>query len=571
MPNVPQSITELGLTSYNTFLGYSDIKSYLLTQLKSLPNWVDIDKTFTGSGTLELILHLISLSHEITSFMNLRGVQESYIEFAQISENIYAKARELGYRINRPNAPAFTVEYLGLTTLTISSGTVFGTYDKYDLVYYNTDGLSIQIEQGDIIPCFLGKFKEQSFSFDPKSSSATALINIINPTTLNSIDNININLIYNSSPSVKTLFPEDYIVFEKYADFSESLNSAKIFVADFVLTHGLSKVLKNNIPRSYLIQYLETDGNTIATNGLTLNSFVMTKDYRLVSYDSIGTSGDTPSSIVANAPLVYSILRRAITESDFVFLLRSNQYIKNVSVTTYGDLQGIYEITYASLSPNNFISINSLVYSYQNLTNLPANTVIKILYQQLRNDNNITPQLIDTAGVLSIKLFTKSSRIPINLAVSPNLISNILQAQILAKPCILHIRYVGHNTKTTPIPLSYIEYTNVNTFIDYYKSVGLTLYYEHASVNNIVLNYSISLVSSVDKILVDTLIKQVIDSYNYSMDSLIDSNSILKTIELYINQKYSVGVILYTIDSTPISTYIDKSHYCHIDYNINYV
>ncbi|BCG50065.1 hypothetical protein [Ralstonia phage RP13] len=565
MSNVPQNIQELGLTSYDSFLEYGDIKTVLLNRLKALPNWAEIDKTFSGSGTLELILHLVCASHEIQSFMNLRGVQESFLEFAQLNDSIYAKARELGYRINRPNAPVVIIEYTGVPTVTLHSGDTVGTYNGYDLIYF---GPNLIIEQTDQFSAYVGKFNQQNYSFDPTTSAQ--VIDIITPQTLQYVDNTNIRLLFDSTEQIKTIFPEDYIVFQKYADFSESLSQAKLFVADFTLMHGLAETMSSSLTRSYTVQYIETDGKSASIN---INDLTLDTGYRAVNVDSLGTTGDAASDIVKNAPLVYSLLRRAITETDFTFLLSSLPQIKSAAVVPYGGVAGVWEIT-PNVSPtvNNFISINSLNYAYQNITSLPQDSVTTILYKQLRQDNNITPELIPASGgnPTKIRIYSKSSRIPVNISVSSGYTINIITTQVLTRPCILHVRYVGHNTVDTAVPLTFSEYTQVENVVDYYKPVGLTLYYEHAVRVPINLTFVLSLTSSSDVDLVTQLATQVIESYNLRTDLLIDSADILNTVEKYINQRFNSKVIQYTIDSVPVSQYVDKTSYSKLTYNLSF-
>jgi hypothetical protein len=564
--NVPQSIVELGLTSYASFPGYQTSYNLLLNKLQQLPNWSDIDKTFSGSGTLELILYLISSNTEINSFMNLRGVQESYLEFAQISENIYAKAGELGYRINRPSCPIISVEYLGVTTLTITTGTIIGSYLSYDLIYF---GAPKVIEKGDIIDINVGKYQEVSYSFS--NTSTTAIINILTPSILSAIDNNLVNLVYSGISQTKTLFPEDYIVFNNYADFSATNTTAKIFVADFTLSHGLSNVFSKNLNTSYTIQYIETDGPISGSSNINL--FVTNSNYRPLAIVSNGYNSDTLSSIVQNAPLVYSLLRRCITEKDWVFLLSSLPQFKSASIIPYGGIIGIYDISVnlTTISTNYYIVVNSITYAYQNLDSLPVSSVLKILFNQIRQDTNVTPELQIAADGPLIRIYSQSSRIPINISTSPNLTKTVIQQQVTTKPCILQINYVSANTITDPVPLTYADYNIVANITDNYKQVGLTLYYLHALRIDISLTYTFSLASSSDQTLVTTLVNQVISSYNYRVDFLVDSSEILTIINNYINYQYGVNVVLNSSDAIPLIKYINKTSYCLIVCNISFV
>lgn len=574
MSNVPQNIVELGLTSYDTFRSYNDTKTLLINNLKSLPNWDEIDKTFQGSGTLELIVHLISVSNEIQSFMNLRGVQESYIEFAQISDNIYAKARELGYRINRPTCPTVVVEYTGVPTYSLAQGTVVGTLGDLDLVYFGATKL---VEQGDHIVFCVGKYTETLVSFD-SSDYVNSLVTVMSPTLLSAIDNDKLSLVYNGVVATKTIFPEDYIVFEKYADFSNSTTESKLFIADFKLRHGLANLLESSLSRSITTQFIETNGKVSSIN---INDIKMIPLWRPVQVDGLGTTSDSPASIVKNAPLVYSLMRRAITETDFIFLHNSLPQIKSSSVIPFGDVAGVYQVTANTLATNNYVTINSLVYAYQNLDNISNNAVLQILYKALRNDPNISVQLDATTADHKILIYSESPRLLLSIDVSSNLTLTTVTPQVKSKPCVLMVKYVGHNTVTDPVYLTPTEYADVSNVVNYYKPIGLTLLYEHATRKDVSLKYAISLSNNTDRTLISTLINNVISSYDYSIDVTIDSGEILRIIERYCNSKYGTvsgsgatrpdSVIQYSIDDSPISVYVDKSHYCKLSCTLTFI
>jgi len=568
MSNIPQAIQELELPSTDSFLEYNDIKAVLLANLKTNPNYVNIVNSFSGSGTLELIIHLISLSHDISSFMNLRGVQESYLEFAQLDNSIFSRAAELGYRINRPTAPTYVFQYTAIPTITLIVGTVLGTYNNYNLVYF---GPTVIIEQGDQVIVQVGQFQEKTFTFD--TTNTNPIVNSITPSLLNAIDNNNIQIVYNNLVMSKTIFPEDYIVFEKYADFSSSTTSTNILVADFGLMHGLAMTFLNSIAvgasDSYTIQYMETDINIPS---IDINTVSVVSGWEGVNQGSLGVLGDTTSSIVKNAPLLYSLLRRAVTENDFVFLLNSLPQFKSTSIGQYGGSPGVWQIQLDNSVTNYVITINSINYAYQNIAILPLDTVTTILYKQLLNDTNTTPELVTISGSLAINLYSKSSRLPLDISCSTGCTLTNTTAQVQTKPCVFVVSYVGYNTvNNVPVPLTQSDYNNVSTIINYYKGMGITLYYQHAIPVSISLNYTISLKNSSDQALVLSLINQVITSFNLRVEVLIDSASILKTIGIYCNKRFGIDLINYTIDSTPVSKFITKLQYSVITNNVVFI
>lgn len=563
MPStIPIDVFAQGLPS--VALSRKEIKDYLVEHLKSLTNWNEIDKALNETGVLDMVLHLISAGYEVNNFLNMRSAQESLLTYSTLSKSIVEKAKELGYRINRASAPVLKIKYNQIPTINLTRGTVVGTYRGYDVIYFDDDRL---IEKGDIIYCKLGKYKEKTIDFDQDEVKFST---IISPETLLSIDNLALELFFDGIKRNKTLFPEDYIVFPYYSDFSDSKVSAKLNIADLTLRHGLAEAVSTSLTRQFIVKYIETDGKltqVFKQSDLTLTN------YDFISLDSRGTDPDTDSEIAEFAPIIYSMIRRAVTEDDFKFLLRNQPIIRDCSVDTYGGVKGSYQISINRLELGYYsISINNVVYSYQRLSDaVTEEDVITILYDQIKGNDILTPSIVDLgAGKKGIKLDSISSRSFLSISVSDNMTNSTLRAQVNPVSCVLHVRYVKSDVVDDPIPISYSEYAAIAAVVDRYKQVGTTLFYESAVRQDVNITLQVHLNDAAQRSLVEDAINYVLNKYDKRIEILIDVSEIISQINSYLRFKYGNAVSAYITSNTQLKTYVDKEHYSNLVTTIIY-
>lgn len=567
--NIPSAVSSLGLNNYQVFTS-SQMKEYLIERLKKLSNWEDINRVLNTAGTLDLIIDLVASASEVNSFLNLRSQQESFLEFAEINENIFARARELGYRINRYSAPAIVIKYNETPTIEIRRGQTLGKYENYDLIYFESE--SRIVEKGDLVSVVVGKYGEKSRHFSLDETGDISLE--IKPEVLKSIDNNHVVLLYDSIEQDRTLFPEDYIVYNQWCDFSNSTTSTVVQAANFEINYGLFELFQKGVSNSFTVKYIETDGKLV--NAISGPNIELDSRFLFYSLGSNGYDCDTVQSIIKNAPLMYSLQRRAVTENDYKFLIIHLPQFFDASISTYKGQLGTYDIrvTKVKKNTNYWISVNELTYAYQNNSDsTTSDDIVEILYEQLKANELVRVTMLGDEGAKYLRLISISTKSLLSVSANKEVFQTlVVQSQKPPAQCTLHIQYVSENTIDEPVPLTAYEYSEqVAPIVDNYKMVGLTLLYEHCKRVEINLKYIITLVDEADKELVNSLINNVINEFDRHTDILIDSSDIGNIIAHHANFKYGRQIISNLVDSKKLTYYVDKSKYCKLNCEIVYV
>lgn len=565
MPNIPTALSSLGVDNFKSYTK-DQYRSFLYNKLRKLSNWEEIDTVINKAGTLDLIVELISSAAEISSFYNLRSEQESFLEYAELDQSVFAKARELGYRVSRYSSPAITLKYNAIATREMRRGDIIGTYGEYDLVYFDE---TQKIEKGDYIQVLIGKYREVSSDID--FNSEEDIYTKLSPIYLKSIDNTNVVLFFDDKLYEKTLFPEDYIVYNNWCDYSQSQTETNIYVANFKLKYGLYEVFsKSNAVKKYTIQYIETDGKLSDFDSKSLD---ITNDWIFYRIDSYGFDCESISDIVKYAPLVYSLQRRAVTENDYKFLLTSLPQFKDVSIMPYQGVHGNYKFTLKDIAIGNYqISVNEKSYSYQNISeNATNDEIIYALYEQIKLNELVKVSIQGNTGNTYLIITSISTKSLLNVSCNKDHgVMTTLAVQTPPARCTLHVRYVSAITDDEPVSLTQYEYKQVAAVVDLYKLVGLTLLYEHCAKQEVLLRFMISLENTEDKELVNELIKNIISEYDLKTDIVIDTNDIANSIMKYGNFKYGRVIITNVLDLTKKTIEIPKSKYSKITYEVVY-
>ena len=109
-------------------LDFDKIKANLKTFLQSQTQFQDYD--FEGSG-LSILLDVLSYNTHYLSYIANMGMNEMYLDSADIRKNIVSLAKMLGYTPTSPRAPraAIDIKLNDATgsSVTMQKGTVFGT------------------------------------------------------------------------------------------------------------------------------------------------------------------------------------------------------------------------------------------------------------------------------------------------------------------------------------------------------------------------------------------------------------------------------------------------------------
>lgn len=78
---------------------FKDVKYSIIKYLKTLPQYAGID--FPENGTLTKLVDILAYVTTYNNYYSAVSVNESFLPYAQIPKNVYALARQLGYRPSR--------------------------------------------------------------------------------------------------------------------------------------------------------------------------------------------------------------------------------------------------------------------------------------------------------------------------------------------------------------------------------------------------------------------------------------------------------------------------------------
>jgi hypothetical protein len=564
----------------------NSVKAIITKELKALPNFKEIEATLNGSGTLDFMLGILESNYQLNNYYNFRAATESTLQTATLPRSKYNKARELGYRINRANSPRVSVKYDGIPTITVTYGTVVGkTKAGLDLVYF---GKPRKIERLDVITVSVGKYRFDSTSVIPSEDFKETQLVTIKPGTLTGIDNVQVELEVNSVLQEKTLFPEDFIVLEKWADFSISRTESNVMIVNTGLRHGLFNTLSMINSPAITIHSIETNGkipDLKQADITTIPTFIF------VEVTSLGTDAETDEQIVNAAPLMYSLLRRAVTEQDLNILIRNQPLIFDASVSFYQATEGVWEVTLSSVFLNQLytVNVNGNVYNHtsKSATDTPE-TVIKALYSQLKTTDTMhttlvkrqLPLLPDINGLCKIEdikyswhvvMQSNSSRILPTVTVTSSLILSNPVPQVPPECCVMQVNYVHENSGTNPAYLTKVEYDIIDKVIKNYKMAGLALYWRSATPLPAHLNYSISLLDNADEAHVLAEWAKFLVKYNRRVDRVLDTTDLGNEFMSHVNSLNNRNTITRVTDLVLTTYDASKDKYLLLTSNLSIV
>ena len=322
-------------------LDFDKIKANLKTFLQSQTQFQDYD--FEGSG-LSILLDVLSYNTHYLSYIANMGMNEMYLDSADIRKNIVSLAKMLGYTPTSPRAPRASVDILinGATgsSVTMQKGTIFTTtVETVDYQYVTNEDITITPVDGiykfNNVTLYEGTLVTFKYTYDINDTDQKFVIPsaFVDTSTLKvTVQNSNTDTtqsVYSLVGGYNSVASDSKVYFIQEG----SSNKYEIYFGDGVTG---KKLEDGNV---IILEYVIT--NTVNSNGASkfalsgniggFTNVTITTE----SNSSGGAIGETNESIKFNAPLQYGAQDRAVTATDYETLVKSI-YPNALSVSAWG-------------------------------------------------------------------------------------------------------------------------------------------------------------------------------------------------------------------------------------------
>lgn len=383
-------------------LDFDQIKANLKTYLQAQPEFADYD--FEGSG-LSNILDVLAYNTHINGLIANMGINESFLNSAQLRSSVVSHAETLGYDIRSKTASRATVNVSLVTSDTTTTSATLPKYTTFtaqvDDISYSFQTLEDYIALNDgtgtfvfktnvdstTIPIYEGRLKTKTYIVGESSDEQVYVIPDENIDT--STLNVNVYSSFTSSTFVTYSNINDVVRIES--------NSTVYIVREvpngfYELTFSDGNVLGRSPQpgEKIVVTYISSNGADANAAETFLPDYQFTlagTDYDLtvttVGASSGGATRESIASIKSNAPRAFATQQRLITAEDYKALILQRYSSVINDVTAWGgndNVPPIYGRVYVAL---NF------------KTGVDADT------QQLTKDS-IVNQLSENLAVMSI-------------------------------------------------------------------------------------------------------------------------------------------------------------------------
>ena len=323
-------ITELDFTEIK-----QDLKNFLSTQ----SNLTDYD--YDGS-TMAVLLDLLAYNTSRNAFYTNAAYNEMFLNSAQLRSSVVSHAKELNYlprsyrsskgRVTLTFSPSDNPAFITIPKYTKFTGTIDGTSYTFstDQVYTITQEDNLYSISN--VEVFEGRIQKEYFAPADTSryiiSSRQVDTNSINVRVYDTLDVLGSYKDYSYKPNIYDVSSTDYVF---YLQPTEDEHYELIFGGD---VFGVSPQSGQYIEVTYRIS---TGDAPNGINSFSLNNTI--QGYTgTVTTDGIaegGASEESVESIKFYAPKSIQIQERAVTESDYINLLKTN--FNNIqAVSVYG-------------------------------------------------------------------------------------------------------------------------------------------------------------------------------------------------------------------------------------------
>jgi len=531
-------------------ISFVNIKQDIDNFLKNSSNYQDIQDSLPASN-ITLIEELMASLGTYLDYKYTRNREETYLSKASLPSSIYTISSVFGYNINRVSAPVILVRYNDVPTLPIKNLDVFGEYQGYKLIYFGEDKL---IEKGDFLQLYIGEPIKETVKIVLDEEGFFSY-NVI-PNTLQAVDKI----LYKYGNTIKEPTPniEDFVVFNEVIQLSKDIFSLELFITDKNNRYGIDIQTNDEL----YIEYIETDGyiDTINTKDIKLN-----ENFIYYQLSSKGTKGDSLSKIKRLAPLLYSTMRRMVTNKDHSFLINANKYIKSCYVESDKGEPIKYQLTISDASRTE-ITING--FTFVSIETI-ASEIARDLYQQIDHSYlKVNVSYIDN----NLYLEGLSGFDEYTFILPDNIESSIIKQPVKPLCCTNLVYYIKYNTVDTPISLTDYEMTSISSYCDMYKLGGVRLIFVTAQKINAYLDIKISLYDNQKQEIIIDKIKDYMKQYELILGVDFSYTKVLADIA---NIEDENGRLISNIypnqDEFNYNTEDTKDKYLKFSYNIIFI
>jgi len=344
------------LPSELTSLDFFEIKESIRSYLRTRKEFTDYD--FEGSAASYLI-DILAYNTYYASFTANMSMNESFLESATVRDNIVRIAKQIGYtpRSKKASRACITMFMQATllpgdqsypTSITIKKGDVFvATVDGESYVFATLDDVEEAVDQStgkakfNKLLIYQGNLLNYSFVVDdtkkpeyviPSENVDTARMKVLVRPNEQSVEVDE----YSLSDNVTALTPTSRVYF---LEETEDLR--------FKITFGDGVLGRKLIDNEFItVEYLDTDGSEangakkFGFIGRAIDSTGRPVLPQAITMETIETSADgaereSALSIKYRAPKGFSVQNRAVTETDYAYLV-SQLYPSAASVTAYG-------------------------------------------------------------------------------------------------------------------------------------------------------------------------------------------------------------------------------------------
>lgn len=502
----------------NDSVSFEQIGANIEEYIDSLSNAEEI-RTGIQSSNMSLIKNLMAGFGAFVLYNNKQEREETYLSTAVLPSSVYEIASPFGYSINRSDAPIVRIRYMGIPTLTLFPGTILGTYEDLDVVYF---GKSKKIEKLDLIEVYVGRYQELETLSELIDS---IYILEIQPIELEAVSRDAIQLSVNDVPQTISRDIEDYIITRDIVDYSPSPYSSKLFITDADNLYGIPLDSGQRIK----VQWLETNGRDTA---LQLQNVKLDEDYLAVELGSLGTSGDSLEKIKQLAPLLFSTMRRMVTARDHKFITETHPLINSASAFKDPGVPMRLRVTPTANPESDYtFTLMGVVHSIPPEVSRTLDTLVSQIYISILDTNPyVYVERQEDYVIISGKSATESTQ----GYIFPPTHFSVVILDAFKKPgcCTVVINYVHSNTTSAPYPLKFIEQQLLVDHLDRYKMVGVTLILTPAKANYQTFKVRLKLVDP--------------DYYNAVKEKI---DKILSEYELVLGKDFDYGVALVKISN----------------------
>jgi hypothetical protein len=322
-------------------LDFDQIKTNLKTFLQAQTQFQDYN--FEGSG-LSILLDVLSYNTHYLSFIANMSMNETYLDSADIRNNIVSLAKMIGYTPSSPRAPRASIDILvnnaSGASLTMNKGTVFTTsVDETQYQYVTNEDITISPLSGvynfSDVTIYEGTLVTFKYTYDANDPDQRFIIpneNVDTTTLKVSVQTSSgdtTTSTYSLAGGYNQVTPTSNVYFIQEAEDGKF----EIYFGDGVVGNALDD---GNI---VIMEYVVT--NKTVSNGATsfsLNGTIGGFSNVAITTNSSsqgGAEAETKESIKFNAPLNYAAQDRAVTTTDYETLVRSI-YPNALSVSAWG-------------------------------------------------------------------------------------------------------------------------------------------------------------------------------------------------------------------------------------------